>query len=70
VQPQSLNITVRGQQQRIDALKPEELFAYVGCYDLMQSTGYDLPVVVDLPSGLQLVKTDPPVVHVEIGNVK
>ncbi len=70
VQPQSLSITIRVQQQRIDQLQPEDLFAYVGCYDLTESTGYDLPVVVDLPPGLQLVKTDPPVVHVEIGNVK
>jgi hypothetical protein len=68
VQPLAINITVSGQQQRIEQLRAADIFAYVGCYDLPESTGYDLPVVVDLPSGLQLEKTDPAVVHIEIGN--
>jgi len=68
VQPTSVNITVSGQQQRIEQLRMADVFAYVGCYDLAESTGYDLPVVVDLPAGLKLVETEPSVVHVEIGN--
>jgi len=68
VQPTTVNITVSGQHQRIEQLRSADVFAYVQCYDLAESTGYDLPVVVDLPAGLKLVETEPSVVHVEIGN--
>ena len=68
IQPQFINITVRGQQQRLEQIRSADVFAYVACTELVESTGYDLPVVVDLPTGLQLIKTDPAVVHVDIGN--
>lgn len=67
VQPLAINVTVRGQQQRIEQIRSADVFAYVSCMELAESTGYDLPVVVDLPSGVQLVKTEPAVVHVQIG---
>lgn len=69
IQPVTINITVRGLQQRIDMIRSAELFAYVSCTELTENTGYDLPVIVDLPSGLQLVKTEPTAVHVQIGNL-
>jgi len=67
VLPLVINVTVRGQQQRLEQIRSADVFAYVSCMELAESTGYDLPVVVDLPSGVQLVKTDPTVVHVQIG---
>lgn len=66
VQPQVINVTVGGQQQRLEQIRSVDIFAYVSCMELAESTGYDLPVVVDLPSGVQLVKTEPAVVHVQI----
>lgn len=66
VQPQVINATVRGQQQRLEQIRSADIFAYVNCIEQAESTGYDLPVVVDLPSGVQLVKTEPAVVHVQI----
>ena len=70
LQPQTIRITVKGQQQRIDQIRSANIFAYVSCSDLVENTGYDLPVNVDLPSGVQLVKTEPSVIHVEIGTKK
>jgi len=67
VLPQVINVTVRGQQQRLEQIQSVDVFAYVSCMELAESTGYDLQVVVDLPSGVQLVKTEPAVVHVQIG---
>jgi YbbR domain-containing protein len=67
IQPVFINVTVKGQQQRLDQLRSAELFAYVSCVELAENTGYDLPVIVDLPAGLQLVKTEPAAVHIEIG---
>ncbi|MCF7817495.1 MAG: hypothetical protein K9M54_06415 [Kiritimatiellales bacterium] len=66
--PQTIKVTVKGQQQRIEQMRTADVFAYVACTELTENTGYDLPVIVDLPSGLQLVKTDPAVIHVDIGN--
>ncbi len=67
-QPQSVTITVKGQMQRIEQLRKADFFAYVNCTELTEKTGYDLPVIVNIPSGLKIVKTDPAVVHVTIEN--
>jgi YbbR domain-containing protein len=68
IHPQVIKITVKGQQQRIEQMLTADVFAYVDCAALTENTGYDLPVIVDLPTGLLLVKTDPAVIHVDIGN--
>ncbi len=68
VHPQTVTITIKGQMQRIEQMRKADVFAYVSCTDLTENTGYDLPVVVDLPSGLHVVKTEPAAVHVDIGN--
>jgi YbbR domain-containing protein len=67
INPKSIKITVKGQQQRVEQLRTADVFAYVSCTELQENTGYDLPLIVDLPEGLQLVKTEPAVIHVEIG---
>ena len=67
-EPTTIHVTVSGKKEQVERLRIEDVFSYVSCYDLEESTGYDLPVKVDLPAGLQLIKTDPAVVHVEIGN--
>jgi YbbR domain-containing protein len=66
ITPQTVRITVKGQQQRIEQFRTADLFAYVDCTGLDENTGYDLPVSVDLPEGLQLIKTDPAVIHIDI----
>ncbi len=66
--PKSVNITVKGQPQRIEQMRTVDVFAYVNCTDLTANTGYDLPVAVKLPSGLQLVHTDPATIHINIEN--
>jgi len=66
--PKTIKITIKGQQQRIEQMRTVDVFAYVNCADLTESTGYDLPVTIKLPSGLQLVKTDPATIQINIGN--
>lgn len=66
LQPKTIKITVKGQQQRIEQMRPVDVLAYVNCADLTESTGYDLPVNVKLPSGVQLVKTDPATIHIRV----
>jgi len=68
LQPKTIKITVKGQQQRIEQVRTVDLFAYVNCADLTESTGYDLPVIIKLPSGLQLVKIVPATIHINVGN--
>jgi hypothetical protein len=68
LQPKTIKITVKGQQQRIEQMRTADVFAYVDCADLTENTGYDLPVNVKLPAGLQLVKTDPATIHIRVEN--
>jgi YbbR domain-containing protein len=68
LQPKTIKITVKGQQQRIEQMRTVDVFAYVNCADLTESTDYDLPVIIKLPSGLQLVKTDPATIQVRVEN--
>ncbi len=68
VQPQNVTITVKGKKQRIEQMHNADIFAYVSCTELTENTSYDLPVIVDLPLGLQIIKTDPSIIHVDIEN--
>lgn len=64
--PKTINITLRGQKQRIEQFMTADVFAYIDCTGLTETTGYDVPVNVDLPDGLQLISTDPAVIHVDM----
>ncbi|MEI6892910.1 MAG: CdaR family protein [Pontiella sp.] len=68
--PHQINITVQGQHQEIEKLKAEDIFAYINCYDLTKNADYELPVEVNLPDHIQMVKTDPLVLQVQITNPK
>ncbi len=67
VVPDRVNVVVGGAQQRVEKLSMENLTVYVRCDALTASTAYDLPVQVDLPDGIRLIKTEPSVVKIEIG---
>lgn len=66
VHPQTIQIKVKGKKQRIEQMRTVDLFAFVNCTELTETTGYDLPISVNLPSGLQLIETTPAVVHINI----
>ena len=68
LQPQTITVTVQGQARRVKQMQTADVFAYVDCANLTESTGYDLPVIAHLPSGLKLIKTHPAVIHVDIEN--
>ena len=70
VVPQFINITVQGQQQQIEKLRASDMYAYVNCYDLTESTAYELPVEVNLPANVQVVKTEPAIVRVNVTKIK
>lgn len=69
VVPQLITITVQGHQKEIDQMRATDVFAYLSCYDLPENAAYELPVVVDLPKNIQVLKTEPAVVQVEISNI-
>lgn len=64
--PQFINITVQGQQQQIEKMRLSDAYAYVNCYDLTESTAYELPVEINLPAHVHMVKTEPAVVQVSV----
>jgi len=70
ISPKTITVITKGKEQQIEALRNDQIFAYINSLNLTESTSYDLPVVIDLPDNIQLVRTDPAVVHVEIQNTK
>jgi YbbR domain-containing protein len=66
VRPETVTVAVKGQQQRLEQMRNTDIFVYVNCTDLTESTGYELPVSVKLPPGLQFVKTDPATVNIQV----
>lgn len=68
IEPKFISITVRGRLQRIEQTRTADVFAYVSCTQLDENTGYDLPLEVNLPSGLQVIKTEPSIIHVKTSN--
>lgn len=70
VVPQFINITVQGQQQQIEKMRASDAYAYVNCYDLTESTAYELPVEINLPDNIQMVKTEPAIVQVSVTKIK
>lgn len=70
VVPQFINITIQGQQQQIEKMRASDAYAYVNCYDLTESTAYELPVEVNLPANVQVVKTEPAIVQVNVTKIK
>ena len=70
LEPQMVTVVIKGQEQQIEDLRKNQIFAYVNCLNLIESASYDLPVIIDLPSGIQMVKAEPGVVRVEVQNPK
>ncbi len=68
VQPQHISVSVKGQQREIEKIQQGDIFAYISCADLVESTGYEIPVVVNLPDGIQLIAADPAIATVQITN--
>lgn len=68
LQPKTVNVSVKGQQQRLEQMRDTDIFAYVNCTELTESTAYQLPVTVKLPPGVSFVKTDPATVNIRIEN--
>ena len=66
VAPERIHLVVSGAQKRIERLQTDAITAYVRCDELDATTSYDLPVQVDLPEGIKLIKTEPSVVKVDI----
>jgi YbbR domain-containing protein len=68
ITPKTIHVTIKGQQQNIEQIRSNDIFVYVDCSDLAEGTKYELPVVVDLPNGVHLVKTEPAIIHVDVIN--
>lgn len=70
ITPKFINLTIKGEKERIEKFALTKPVAYVKCTELYENTGYDLPISIDLPEKLQLIKTDPPVIHINITPIK
>lgn len=67
--PQVVNILVQGNKKQLETLNGNSLFAYVNCHDLSEAASYELPVHVELPEGVEVIKMEPAIVNVNIINL-
>ena len=66
IRPERVAVILRGSPQRLENLNAREIYLYVDCTELTESTDYEVPVRVDLPPGVQVEKIEPAVVLVTV----
>ncbi len=66
IRPEKVAVTLRGSPQRITELNEHDVYTYIDCTELTESANYEVPVRVDLPSGLQIEKIEPATVQVTV----
>lgn len=69
IKPSKVTITLHGSPERVDSLKPREIYAYVDCSELTEPTEYEVPVRVDVPAGVTIEKIEPASVLVDVKNM-
>jgi len=57
---------LRGSPQRIENLEIRDVYAYVDCTEMTEPAEYEVPVRVDVPTGVQVEKIEPPIVQVVV----
>ncbi len=64
--PREAAVVLSGSSKQIEELKASEIYLYIDCTDLTESTDYEMPIRADIPPGLQVDKIDPPIVRVNV----
>lgn len=67
--PPRVTVSLRGRTDAIKSLQKDEIRAFVDCSALEKGAAYDLPVRVDLPAGLTLLKVEPRAVKVTLSEL-
>jgi len=66
IRPEKVDIVLRGSPQRIENLEIRDVYAYVDCTEMTEPAEYEVPVRVDVPTGVQVEKIEPPIVQVVV----
>lgn len=69
IRPEKVDIILRGSPERIENLDPREVYTYVDCTELAEPAEYEVPVRVDVPTGVQVDKIEPPIVQVVVKKI-
>ena len=66
VHPKNVTLIVSASSYQIEQLRPSDLFVFVDCSDLNETTTYTLLPTPYLPNGVKFVKTLPASIQVEV----
>jgi len=66
LRPGRVTIVVKGRSELLNELQPQDLTAYIDSVSLQAGASYDLPVRVQMPSGLSVAGVEPPSINVVI----
>jgi YbbR domain-containing protein len=65
--PETVSVVIAGRAEKLDALDPEAMFAYVDCGGLAAGGSYELPVQVHAPGNLTVQEVMPQSVKATLG---
>ncbi len=66
IRPEKVDVVLRGSPDKLENLTARDITVYVNCAELTAPTEYEVPVRVDVPSGVHVEKTEPSVVQVTV----
>ncbi|MBC8206428.1 MAG: hypothetical protein ISR85_05855 [Kiritimatiellales bacterium] len=66
IRPERVDVVLKGSPQRIEKLNVRDVYTYIDCTELTEPTDYEVPVRVDIPTGVQVEKIEPSVVQVTV----
>jgi len=66
IRPEKVDIVLRGSPRRIENLEDRDVYTYVDCTALTEPAAYEVPVRVDVPSGVLVEKIEPSIVQVVV----
>ncbi len=66
IEPKSVRAEIKGRAELLNTLRPEDVRAYVDCSALQKGSSYDVPVLIQLPLGLNASKIEPPTVKITV----
>ena len=66
IHPDMASVVLCGSPERLERLSARDIYLYVDCTQLTESTDYEVPVRVHIPAGIQVEEIEPPVVQVTV----
>lgn len=66
IHPEKVTVILQGSPKQIEKMNTQDVYSYVDCSEMTELTEYEVPIHVDVPSGIKVKKVEPSVVKVTV----